>query len=99
MPTGYVYIMTNKKYGTLYTGVTNNIARRSYEHKEGTHKGFTKQYRLKQLVYVEEHPTITGAIQREKNIKEWNRKWKIDLIESINPGWHGLGVEAGYVEG
>ena len=91
--------MTNKLYGTLYVGVTNNIARRVIEHQAGTVSGFTQHYNLKKLVYVEEHATMHQAIQREKNIKDWKRMWKIDLIESLNPGWNDLAQQWGFVDG
>ncbi|MBX9827332.1 MAG: GIY-YIG nuclease family protein [Xanthobacteraceae bacterium] len=86
----YVYIITNKPRGTLYVGVTNNLGRRIYEHREGTIAGFTKRYGLKQLVYFEKYDTPTLAIQREKNIKHWSRLWKLDLINSSNPQWRDL---------
>ncbi|OGT37354.1 MAG: excinuclease ABC subunit C [Gammaproteobacteria bacterium RIFCSPHIGHO2_12_FULL_38_14] len=81
----YVYIMSNKKYGTLYTGITNNLIRRIYEHKESLIDGFTKKYKIHQLVYYEIHEDIHEAILREKQIKKWNRAWKINLIEQNNP--------------
>lgn len=86
----YVYIMTNKKYGTLYTGVTNDLIRRVYEHKEGLVDGFTKKYQLHNIVYFEQHVDITEAILREKIIKRWRRDWKINLIEKNNPHWVDL---------
>ena len=87
---GYVYILANKKNGTLYTGVTNNLVRRVYEHKTKAVDGFSKQHNVDKLVFYEEHPTMPNAIQREKNIKHWSRKWKLDLIEKENPGWRDL---------
>ena len=86
----YVYIMTNRIYGTLYIGVTNDIARRVWEHKEGVVAGFTKRYGLKMLVYFEEFDSISDAIRREKRLKQWNRAWKIALIEKQNPNWKDL---------
>ena len=86
MKGGWVYIMTNRANGTLYVGVTNDIARRAYEHRTGT-GGFTQRYRLHMLVYVERHDEIVPAIQREKNIKEWPRAWTIRLIRGLNPDW------------
>jgi putative endonuclease len=86
----FVYIVTNKSRGTLYVGVTNDLVRRIYEHREGLVPGFTKRYGLKQLVYFERYDTPTLAIQREKNIKHWSRAWKIELIESSNPMWRNL---------
>jgi putative endonuclease len=86
----YVYILANKKYGTLYTGVTNDLIRRVYEHKEGTVKGFTKQHKINMLVYYEIHEGIYEAITQEKRIKRWYRDWKINLIERFNPHWLDL---------
>ena len=86
----YVYIMANRKGGTLYIGVTGNVARRAYEHREGLVEGFTKRYRIKALVYVESHDDIERAIQREKTMKKWNRAWKVALIERDNPDWEDL---------
>ncbi|MGB3810576.1 MAG: GIY-YIG nuclease family protein [Parvibaculum sp.] len=90
MKGGWVYIMTNMARGTLYVGVTSDIARRTWEHREGVVDGFTKQYALKRLVYVERHEEIVDAIQREKRLKHWPRAWKIDLIRSANPLWDDL---------
>jgi len=86
----WVYIITDKPYGTLYTGVTGDLFRRSYEHREGLYKGFTKKYGLKMLVWYEEFPEITDAIAREKQLKKWKRDWKIDLIKELNPQWRDL---------
>jgi len=86
----YIYILTNKKHGTLYIGVTNNLNRRVYEHKNGIIEGFTKRYNLNKLVYFEQTNDINSAILREKRLKKWNRAWKIQLIESINPEWIDL---------
>ena len=86
----YVYIMANRRNGTLYTGVTNQIWRRVREHKEGVNEGFTKKYDIKRLVYYEVHGDINRAIRREKTLKNWPRKWKLDLIESINLNWLDL---------
>jgi putative endonuclease len=85
----FVYIMTNKS-GTLYTGVTNNLERRIYEHKHHLVDGFTKKYKITKLVFFEETNDINVAISREKQIKGWLRKKKIALIESMNPGWKDL---------
>ncbi|HEX3808510.1 MAG TPA: GIY-YIG nuclease family protein [Rhizomicrobium sp.] len=85
-----VYIMTNQPHGTLYVGVTNDIARRAYEHREGCSGGFTKRYGLKRLVYMESFPTATSAIHREKRIKKYSRAWKINLIMAANPDWRDL---------
>jgi putative endonuclease len=86
----FVYIMTNRMYGTLYVGVTNDIVRRALEHREGLVEGFTKKYGLKLLVYYEEFDSISDAIHREKRLKHWNRAWKIALIEKMNPEWEDL---------
>ncbi len=81
----YVYILASRKDGTLYTGVTSNLPRRAWEHREGVVRGFTKRYSIKRVVYLEEHATAETAIKREKVIKSWPRRWKIDLIEKDNP--------------
>ena len=86
----WVYILASKRNGTLYIGVTNNLSRRVWEHKEDVVEGFTKQYYVKLLVYYERYPDVRHAIQREKNIKKWSRAWKIDLIRSMNPEWRDL---------
>ena len=86
----YVYIMSNKKNGVLYTGVTNNLARRVYEHKEKLIPGFTSKYNLTTLVFFEETPDVRAAISREKQIKGWLRKKKIDLIIAQNTDWNDL---------
>lgn len=82
--------MTNKPNGVLYIGVTNNLIRRVFEHRNSIVKGFTQKYKLTHLVYFETHQFITLAIQREKNIKHWKREWKIELIEKLNPNWKDL---------
>lgn len=86
----YVYIVTNKPRGTLYVGMTNNLVRRSYEHRNGLIDGFTKKYNLKRLVYFEVFDRVEDAILREKRLKKWNKQWKIDLIERVNPNWSDL---------
>ena len=86
----WVYILANRRGGTLYVGVTNDLVRRAFEHREGLVPGFTKRYGIKMLVYYERHDTAAAAIQREKNIKHWPREWKIDLILSMNPDWRDL---------
>jgi putative endonuclease len=90
MSGGWLYIMTNRPNGTLYTGVTADISRRAWEHREGLVKGFTKRYGLKRLVYTELYESIRDAIQREKNIKHWSRAWKVRLILDVNPEWRDL---------
>ncbi|MDY8110276.1 GIY-YIG nuclease family protein [Fulvimarina sp. 2208YS6-2-32] len=88
--TGFVYIMASRKGGTLYTGVTSDLSRRVHEHKNDLTPGFTSRYGVKRLVWYEEHFDIRDAISREKTIKRWPRRWKIDLIEAINPDWTEL---------
>ncbi|MBB4234443.1 putative endonuclease [Rhizobium esperanzae] len=87
---GYVYIVTNQKNGTLYIGVTSDLERRIYEHREGLTPGFAWKYGCTRLVWYEEHWDIGTAIQREKSMKRWNRQWKIDLVEAMNPEWDDL---------
>ena len=91
MPGGWVYIMTNKRDGTLYVGVTADLTRRVWQHGEGTGSRFALKYNLARLVHVERHDDIISAIQREKNIKGWPRSWKVALIERENPEWNDLG--------
>jgi putative endonuclease len=88
----YVYIMTNRS-GTLYTGVTNNLMRRVFEHKHHLIEGFTKKYNITRLIYYEVTDDVRLAIRREKQIKGWVRKKKIALIESMNPEWNDLGED------
>jgi putative endonuclease len=90
MKGGWVYIMTNRPLGTLYIGVTNDIARRAWEHQKGLGFGFTARHDLTRLVYMERHEDIEIAIQRETSLKRWSRSWKLDLIETQNPGWENL---------
>ena len=90
MSGGWVYVMTNWANGTLCVGVTGDLARRFWEHREGVGEGFTKRYGLKRLVYAERHEDIRTAIQREKNIKHWPRAWKLQLIAAANPNWDDL---------
>ncbi len=87
---GHVYILASQRNGTLYIGVTNDLARRIWEHKHKFVDGFTKQYALGHLVWYEQHDTIEGAITREKQLKKWNRLWKLRLIEESNPEWKDL---------
>jgi putative endonuclease len=82
-----VYIMASKRNGTLYVGVTSDLPRRDWEHREGAVDGFTKRYGVKMLVWYELHATMEEAIVREKQIKEWKRAWKLRLIEAANPTW------------
>ncbi len=85
-----IYIMTNKRNGTIYTGVTSDLIKRVYEHKQGNVPGFTKSYACKLLVYYEQCDSMVGAIAREKQIKAGSRKKKLALIESLNPDWQDL---------
>ena len=87
---GWVYIMTNRPNGTLYVGVTSDIGRRAYEHREGLVEGFTRRYGLKRLVWKEFHQDIRSAIQCESNIKHWPRSWKVRLILMENREWRDL---------
>ncbi|MFA6338701.1 MAG: GIY-YIG nuclease family protein [Candidatus Paceibacterota bacterium] len=89
----YVYILASKKNGTLYIGVTNDLVRRIYEHKNGLIEGFTKKYNIKNLVYYEETNDINSALSREKSLKKWNREWKLKLIELNNPEWNDLSLD------
>ena len=82
--------MASGPNGTLYTGMTNDISRRVYEHREGLTEGFTKRYAVTRLVYFEEFPTAMDAIRREKRIKKYPRAWKINLIQAQNPAWRDL---------
>ena len=90
MRNAWVYILASKRNGTLYVGVTSNLRRRIEEHRQGFIEGFTKRYGVKRLVWVERHESIAAAIQREKSIKKYSRRWKLNLIESLNPEWCDL---------
>ena len=85
-----IYIMTNKPNGTLYVGVTSDLIRRVWQHREHLSDGFTKKYDLTKLVYFEQHKTMESAILREKQLKQWKREWKIKLIQEKNIGWIDL---------
>ncbi|MCD6543796.1 MAG: GIY-YIG nuclease family protein [Flavobacteriaceae bacterium] len=89
----FVYILASKKNGVLYIGVTNDLERRLFEHKTKMVKGFTSRYNVDKLVYFEEYSDINKAIKREKQLKKWNRQWKLDLIEKGNPEWKDLASE------
>ena len=89
----YVYILASKRNGTLYIGVTNNLERRMYQHKNKLIDGFTKKYGVYKLVHFEMTNDVRSAIQREKQLKKWNRKWKLELIEKENPEWKDLSEE------
>ncbi|MFA4953961.1 MAG: GIY-YIG nuclease family protein [Patescibacteria group bacterium] len=86
----YVYILASGKNGTLYIGVTRDLKKRIFEHKNDAVEGFTKKYKVHDLVYFEESESIESAILREKQMKVWKRGWKIELIEKDNPGWKDL---------
>jgi len=90
MTQSYVYILASRRNGTLYIGVTNSLVRRVFEHKHNLVEGFTKKYNVHKLVYYEIHDGIEEAITREKQIKKWNRKWKLKLIEEKNSQWKDL---------
>lgn len=85
-----VYILASQRNGTLYVGVTSDLARRVFEHKEGAIEGFTNDYAVHNLVFYEFHETMNDALTREKRIKKWRRQWKLDLIEQSNPQWRDL---------
>lgn len=89
----YVYIMSNKPHGTLYVGITSDLKRRVWEHRNGVAEGFSKKHGLKSLVYYEVSNDAHEAIKREKRLKRWNRAWKITLIEEDNPNWTDLYLE------
>lgn len=88
-----VYILASKRNGTLYIGVTNDLARRIYEHRNNLVRGFTEKYKVHVLVYFEMTPDIRSAIEKEKQLKNWKRKWKLALIEHNNPTWRDLSCD------
>jgi putative endonuclease len=90
MKPAWVYMMSNRPNGTLYVGITSDLARRVWEHREGAAEGFTKKYRLNRLVWAERHDDIQSARQRERNLKHWKRAWKVRLILEMNPEWEDL---------
>jgi putative endonuclease len=90
MKPGAVHILASKPHGTLYIGVTSNLSKRVWEHKNDLVEGFVAKYQVHRLVYYEQHLDIVSAITREKQLKKWNRAWKIRLIESVNPTWRDL---------
>jgi putative endonuclease len=91
--TYYIYILANKRNGTLYIGVTNDLIKRIWEHKHSVVKGFTNKYEVKKLVYYQSCKNIESAIMRDKQLKRWKRSWKIREIEKINPNWNDLYFE------
>ena len=88
-----LYILASRRNGTLYIGVTSDLVKRAYEHKQDLVEGFTKRYGVHELVYFEMHEDMVSAITREKQLKKWNRAWKIELIEKRNPEWRDLYAE------
>lgn len=86
----FVYILASKRNGTLYIGVTNDLVKRAWQHKNNLMDGFTKKYRVHILVYFEETPDVLSAIKREKQLKNWHRQWKINWINKHNPEWKDL---------
>lgn len=91
--TFYVYILANKKNGTLYVGMTDDLVKRVWQHRTGLNEGFTKRYGIKTLVWFEVHESRDSAFSREQQIKKWNRAWKLELIEKENAGWRDLWSE------
>jgi putative endonuclease len=88
--TSYVYILASGPYGNLYIGVTSDLVKRVWEHRESFVDGFTKKYAIKLLVWFEVHDDILAAITREKQLKKWNRDWKVNLVQALNPQWRDL---------
>lgn len=95
----YVYILCSKRNGTLYTGVTSDLIKRVYQHKNDLADGFTKQYGVHRLAWYEVHASSEAAIIREKQIKKWNRQWKLNLIEQLNPEWRDLYLDIVHAHG
>ncbi|GAB5487861.1 MAG: GIY-YIG nuclease family protein [Parasphingorhabdus sp.] len=91
-----IYIMTNRPKGLPYIGVTSNLLKRVYEHREGVADGFTSRYDLHRLVHFEQYATMRTAIVREKQLKNWHRDWKVNLIEEANPDWRDLAEDLGF---
>ena len=91
-----VYIMANRRQGAIYTGVTSSLMQRIYQHREGSFEGFSKDNDTKILVWFEQQGTMELAITREKRIKNWNRQWKINMIEEANPDWKDLAIDLGF---
>ena len=91
-----VYLLASKRNGTLYVGVTSDLLARVAQHREGHVRGFTREYGIKRLVWFEQHSTMESAILREKRIKKWNRRWKLELIEAANAEWRDLAEDLGF---
>jgi putative endonuclease len=89
----WVYILASRRNDTLYIGMTDDLVRRAWEHRTGTIPGFTREYGIKMLVWFEQHETRESALQRERQLKKWNRAWKLQLIERFNPSWKDLADE------
>lgn len=102
LPSGYIYFITNAHNNVLYIGVTNSLRRRIAEHKAKINKGFTYKYNCEKLVYYEKYDSIVDAIAREKQLKNWKREWKNELVNEFNPGWEdfslSVGVDDEYIE-
>ena len=92
-----VYILANGKHGTLYIGVTSDLVARTHRHREGLIKGFTNRYGISRLIYYELYEDMRSAIARERQLKKWNRDWKINLIEGANPNWVDLAEGLGFI--
>ena len=88
-----VYLLASKPYGTLYPGVTSNLAGRTWQHQNDQAEGFTKRYGIHSLVWYEQHESMVEAIKREKQIKKWNRDWKVNLIQTTKPEWRDLSID------
>ena len=93
----FTYIMASGPYGTLYTGSTDDLAKRVYEHREKVRQGFTAKYGVDKLVWFQNFETREGAFRRERQIKEWKRRWKVELIEALNPQWEDLGEDLNHL--
>jgi putative endonuclease len=91
-----VYILASQRNGTLYIGVTSNLLQRLHQHRAGLIEGFTKDYGVHRLVWFENGGSMEDAIRREKQIKKWNRQWKLELIEKSNPSWRDLALDLGF---
>ncbi len=89
----YIYMLSNRRYGVLYVGVTNNLSRRVFEHQKKLSDGFTKAHGITRLVYFEEYPTALEARMRERTLKRWRRAWKLKLVNDFNPDWRDLSQE------
>ena len=86
----FVYVLASRRNGTLYIGMTDDLVKRTWQHRNGVVPGFTKQYQVKMLVWYEAHETRESALTRERQMKRWNRAWKLQIIEQMNPGWRDL---------